>query len=392
MLENLPQVGADPLWELLAEFQADKRKDKIDLLVGVYRDETGVTPVMENVKSAENQLANQAASKAYGMLSGNGTFNRNIAKFILGADNPRLHNQRTIQTVGASGALRVLADFIKRLSPNVVIWNTNPGYINHQPIMEGAGLQVSSFRWQDKGGELDINACFADLEDAVKGDVILLHASCHNPTGIDPSLEQWQQFVDFCKRKKITPFIDIAYQGFGETPEQDAAGLRLFVEQIDEVLITASCSKNMGLYCERTGAAIVMTNDEEKLAGISTLLERITRSNYSMPPNHGAAIANILFSNQEPWLEELASYRDRVNGIRQGLTDALTKLGAPSSMQVIGTQKGMFSMLPLTKDQMIALRKDHGIYGVPNGRINLAGLKQSQTEVLAKALIAVLDK
>ncbi|WP_022951777.1 aromatic amino acid transaminase [Leucothrix mucor] len=388
MLDHLPHLQGDPLWALADQFKADTRDEKIDLIVGVYRDESGQTPVMQTVQAAERFLAEQAMSKSYKLLSGNMTFNNQIAEFLLG-DSPRLEEQCTIQTVGGSGALRVLADLIAQLSPNSVVWNTEPGYINHRPIMEGAGLRVSPFRWQDKAGQLDIETCFADLVNAVEGDVLLLHGSCHNPSGIDPSLAQWQQFADFCKRKKVTPFIDMAYQGFGDGPDEDAAGLRLLVDQIDVVLLASSCSKNMGLYCERTGAATVITKNKAQHKDLRTLLERITRANYSMPPNHGSAIASMLFDDPEPWLEELSVYRDRVANNRQELGRILSELGAPASLNAIAQQKGMFSLLPLSAEQMLVLRDEFAIYGLPNGRINIAGLRQSQIRTLAEALVYV---
>jgi aspartate aminotransferase len=388
MLDNLPAMQGDPIWALADQFKADLREEKIDLIVGVYRDESGNTPVMQTVQEAERYLADQAPSKSYKLLSGNMQFNQQIATFLLG-DNPRIDEQCTIQTVGGSGALRVLADFIAWSSPKTVVWNTEPGYMNHRPIMEGAGLSVSTFRWLDKAGQLDIETCFADLEGAVEGDVLLLHGCCHNPSGIDPSIEQWQQFADFCKRKKIIPFIDMAYQGFGDNPDTDAAGLRLFVNQLDVVLLATSCSKNMGLYCERTGAATVITADKTKLKDLRILLERITRANYSMPPHHGSAVASMLFDKPEPWLEELAVCRDRIANIRQELGESLAELGAPASLSAVSQQKGMFSLLPFSTEQMQLLREEFAIYGLTNGRINVAGLKQSQTKVLAKALVSV---
>ena len=389
MLENLPVVQGDPLWALLHQCNADQRDHKIDMLVGVYRDETGQTPVMQQIQKAEQKLAAEAESKSYKMLSGNLEFNDHMAKFLLG-DSKRFSDQCTIQTVGGSGALRVIADFVATLSPDAVIWNTNPGYLNHRPIMEGAGLKVEPFRWQHVGGVLDIDACFEDLAQAKEGDILLLHGSCHNPSGVDPSLSQWQQFIDFCLAKKVVPFIDIAYQGFGDGPEEDAAGLRLFVEQVDFMLVAASCSKNMGLYCERTGVAMVITNDHSQHVPLRTLLERITRVNYSMPPNHGAAVASLLFSDPEPWLAELSVCRERINGLRKALGKLLLEMDAPISLQAVTRQKGMFSLLPLTAEQMIALREKHAIYGMLNGRINIAGLKQAQVGYLAEALVDVM--
>jgi aspartate aminotransferase len=389
MLKNLPQLEVDPLWWLLDKFNADQRKNKIDLIVGVYRDESGKTPVMQVVQDAEQLLAKKAESKAYKQLSGNTKFNSQIAQFLLG-DNNKLDSQCTIQTVGGSGALRVLADFIFSTSPKAIIWNTDPGYINHRPIMEAAGLKIKSFRWQQKHGQLNIAACFADLENAKEGDIILLHGCCHNPTGIDPTLEQWQAFADYCKYKGLIPFIDMAYQGFGESPEEDAAGLRLFIHQLDLVLVAASCSKNMGLYCERTGAAMVITTNTQQLHNIRTVLERITRASYSMPPEHGAAIASLLFDNIKPWFDELSACRDRIVNVRQALGNIFKELNAPTSLHIISKQKGMFSLLPLTAEQMIILREEFAIYGTSNGRINLAGLQKSQVRTLAKALISVV--
>ncbi|WP_372881123.1 aromatic amino acid transaminase [Psychromonas sp.] len=390
MLRKLPQLEADPLWSLLHQFHADQREDKIDLLVGVYRDESGKTPVMQVVQDAEQQLANKAESKAYKQLSGNTKFNDQIAQFLLG-NSEKLNSQCTIQTVGGSGALRVLADFISCASPHATIWNTDPGYINHQPIMEASGLKVEHFRWQQKQGELDINACFADLKDAREGDIILLHGCCHNPTGIDPTLGQWQAFADFCKNKGVIALIDMAYQGFGVNPEEDAAGLRLFIEQLDLVLVAASCSKNMGLYCERTGAAMIVTNDSKQLQNIRIVLERITRANYSMPPEHGAAVASLLFEQQQAWFDELTECRSRINDVRKALGSAFLELNAPPSLQVISQQKGMFSMLPLTAEQMILLRERFAIYGTANGRINVAGLQKSQIRTVAEALVEVIE-
>jgi len=390
MLENLPVVEGDPLWALLHQFNADPRSQKIDMLVGVYRDETGQTPVMQEVQKAELKLAKEAASKSYKMLSGNLEFNDHITKFVLGNNSPRFDEQCTIQTVGGTGALRVLGDFIAALSPQTVIWNTEPGYLNHRPIMEGAGLKVESFRWHHNGGILDIEQCFEDLAKAKEGDVLILHGSCHNPSGVDPLIEQWQQFIDFCVAKKVIPLIDIAYQGFGIGPEEDAAGLRLFAEQVDFMLVATSCSKNMGLYCERTGAAMVLSSDKSQHQPLRTLLERITRANYSMPPNHGSAVASLLFSEPEAWLKELSVCRNRINDLRLGLGKLLSEMGADQSLQAVTRQKGMFSMLPLTAEQMTALREKHAIYGMLNGRINIAGLKQEQVSYLANALIDVM--
>ena len=391
MLNQLPKIEADPLFAAMIEFSKDVRKNKVDLLIGIYRDETGKTPVFNVVQKAEQLLAEKAESKSYKMLSGNQQFNRHISRYLLG-DSDHLKQTYTLQTVGGSGALRVLADFIAQLTPDATVWNTDPSYINHQPIMEAAGLTVKPFCWQEKNGQLDIETCFADLAGAKKGDVILLHGCCHNPTGIDPTPDQWVQFLNFCKTEGVVPLIDIAYQGFGVNSEEDANALRLFVSELDLVLIASSCSKNMGLYCERIGAASVMTKQPELLEDIRVLMENITRRLYSMPPNHGAAVATYLFENEAEWLEELATCRDRVVEVREALGKALIELGAPLSLQSLSRQKGMFSILPFTPDQMQLLQDKHAIYGTKNGRINIAGLQKANVRRVSEAFIDVLKE
>lgn len=391
MLAALPIAEPDPLWALISSFREDRRTDKIDLVVGVYRDASGQTPVMRAVQEAEARLASAAASKSYRALSGNQAFNDGISRLLLGDGAEALDRQCTIQTVGGTGALRVLADFIALVSPDATVWNTNPGYVNHRPIMLAAGLGVKPFRWQDAEVGLDIAAAIADLAEARRGDVVILHGCCHNPTGIDPSPEQWRQLAALCKAKGLIPLIDMAYQGFGEGIEADAAGLRHFAGEVDTMLVAASCSKNMGLYCERTGAAMVVAPDRRPLANIRATLERITRANYSMPPEHGAAVAAALFENPGPWLAELDGCRRRVAEIRNALADALEANGANASFQALRRQKGMFSLLPLDQRQMQQLRTEFGVYGTVNGRINIAGLLPDQIARLAEALRIVSD-
>ncbi|MBK5568221.1 aromatic amino acid transaminase [Ensifer sp. SSB1] len=389
MLAALPIAEPDPLWALINAFRQDRRADKIDLIVGVYRDASGQTPVMQAVQEAEARLATAAASKSYRALSGNLEFNDGMSRLLLGQGAEALDRQCTIQTVGGTGALRILADFIALVSPQATIWNTNPGYVNHRPIMIAAGLSVRAFRWQENETGLDLNAVIADLAEARQGDIVLLHGCCHNPTGIDPTPEQWHRLAKLCRDKGLIPLIDMAYQGFGDGIEQDAVGLRHFAQELHTVLVAASCSKNMGLYCERTGAAMVIAPDRGPLANIRATLERITRANYSMPPEHGAAIAAQLFEYPETWLAELDTSRRRVADIRRDLADALVDCGAPELFQALRRQKGMFSLLPLAPHQMDRLREDFGVYGTSNGRINIAGLLPRDVERLAEALRAV---
>lgn len=392
MLATLATVAPDPLWGLTAAFRADPRPDKVDLVVGVYRDDSGQTPVMAAVKAAEERLAAAGASKAYRGLAGNADFNAALATLLLGNDVGRLARQHTMQTVGGTGALRLLADFIAVASPGARVWVSDPGYVNHVPIMRAAGLAVDRYRWRAEGGVLDADAMFADLWAARAGDVVLLHGCCHNPTGIDMSMEVWQTVAERCAKQGLIPLVDMAYLGLADGLEQDAAGLRLLVDALDTVLVAASCSKSMGLYCERTGAAMVIGKSRAALQPVGGVLERITRSNYSMPPDHGAAIVAAILGDAAltaSWRNELEHMRQRIVGNRRRLDGALASLGAPVALQNLSRHKGMFSMLPLDADAMERLRADHAIYGTQGGRINIAGLAPEQIDRVAGALVAV---
>ena len=390
MLLKLPQLQPDHLWELIKTFDADPRAEKMDLIVGMYRDELGQTPVMQVVRDAEIELAEQAESKAYKSLSGNVDFNNAMAAFLLGDQSEHLRRQCTIQAVGGTGALRLLAGFIQLSSPDSTVWNTNPAYMNHQPLMQAAGLRVEPFRWQESREQLAIDLVFEDLAAATQGDIVLLHGCCHNPTGIDPTPAQWQQVAEFCHERQLIPLIDMAYQGFADGVQEDATGLRVLADQLETVLVAASCSKNMGLYCERTGVAMVLSRENPaELLNIRSNLERLARSNYSMPPEHGAAIANQLFARPKAWFAELEQCRERVCSLRRELGIALKGLNAPAPLQSISRQKGMFSLLPFSVEQMTTLREDFGVYGTPSGRINMAGLLHSQVPALALALSQV---
>ena len=392
MLATLATVAPDPLWGLTAAFRADPRPDKVDLVVGVYRDDSGQTPVMAAVKAGEECLAAAGASKAYRGLAGNADFNAALATLLLGNDVGRLARQHTMQTVGGTGALRLLADFIAVASPGARVWVSDPGYVNHVPIMRAAGLAVDRYRWRAEGGVLDADAMFADLWAARAGDVVLLHGCCHNPTGIDMSMEVWQTVAERCAKQGLIPLVDMAYLGLADGLEQDAAGLRLLVDALDTVLVAASCSKSMGLYCERTGAAMVIGKNRAALQPVGGVLERITRSNYSMPPDHGAAIVAAILGDAAltaSWRNELEHMRQRIVGNRRRLDGALASLGAPVALQNLSRHKGMFSMLPLDADAMERLRADHAIYGTQGGRINIAGLAPEQIDRVAGALVAV---
>lgn len=392
MLATLETVAPDPLWGLTAAFRADTRPTKVDLVVGVYRDETGRTPVMAAVQAAEERLAAAGASKAYRGLAGNAEFNAHMAALLLGQDAGRLARQYTMQTVGGTGALRLLADFIAVASPGARVWVSDPGYVNHVPIMRAAGLAVERYRWHAPDGLLDADAVLADLAAARAGDIVLLHGCCHNPTGIDMEIGVWRAVAERCAKQGLVPLVDMAYLGLADGLEADTQGLRLLVDALETVLVAASCSKSMGLYCERTGAAMVIGKNAAALRPVGGILERITRSNYSMPPDHGAAIVTTILADAALttcWREELEHMRQRIVGNRVRLDDALSSLGAPDALRNLTRHKGMFSVLSLDVGAMERLRADHAIYGTQGGRINIAGLASEQIGHVAGALVAV---
>ncbi|MBD3848597.1 aspartate/tyrosine/aromatic aminotransferase [Bosea sp. SSUT16] len=389
MFIDLPTLAPDPLWGLNAVFQGDPRAEKINLVIGVYRDDQGVTPTMQVVRDAERELVSEGASKAYRPLVGNQAFNDGMAQLLLGEASPHLGKQHTIQTVGATGALRLLGDLVARANSEATVWSTDPAYVNHRPLMETAGLRVRNYRWREQDGRFDIDAALDDLAQARAGDVILLHGCCHNPTGIDLPADRWAAIAELCNQRGLIPFVDTAYQGFGDGLDEDALGLRLLVDRVETVLISASCSKNMGLYCERTGTATVVSANGAMLEKVPRMLEHLTRSNYSVPPEHGAAIAIKVFEKSQAWRAELEAMRCRIVELRNLLADALQRKNAPAHMLAIRQHKGMFSTLKLSAESMERLRREFAVYGTDSGRLNIAGLRFSQIDQLAEALSEV---
>lgn len=379
----------DPLFELVREFKSDTRQHKVDMVIGVYKDDHGETPVMDVVHQAEVNLLQARVSKAYKTPVGNEAFNLSMSKLLLGNELKSLGEYYTISTIGATGGLRLIGEFIALHNPNATIWSTDPGYINHQAIFTKCGLSVEFYRWQNINGQVDVTKILEDLEKVQFGDVILLHGCCHNPTGLDLSLEGWKVVADFCKRRGLIPFIDIAYQGFGDGLEADAEGLRYLANALETLFITASCSKNMSLYCERTGVAMILSPTSKITNKVKVCMENLARMNYSMPANHGAAIATQVLNNQEKWCAELEKMRIRISSLRSRLVDNLSTYDVSENMLDMRYHKGMFSMLPFDKMQMQKLKEEYAIYGTDNGRINIAGMSNSQIDYIAHALAAV---
>lgn len=396
MFAQLQPVATDPILGLMAAYKEDPNPNKVDLGVGVYKDEQGHTAVLKCVKEAEALRLKQEDSKTYIGMAGDLGFNAHIEKLAFGASHKVLLANRvtTAHTPGGTGALRVAAEFIKKANPNATIWVTNPTWANHISLFQAAGLKVKEYSYYDYSTKgLNEEAMFAELATVPAGDVVLVHACCHNPSGMDLTFAQWQRFTELAKARGFTPLVDMAYQGFGEGLDEDARGLRYLAEQVEEMILCSSCSKNFGLYRERIGAVSIVAADS-KVADVAKVnLLSVVRSIYSMPPAHGAIIvANILNSQELTalWHEELAEMRNRINSYRQLIIDKLAAEGVTQDFSFITRQHGMFSFLGINKAQIDRLRSEFSIYMVGSSRVSIAGLNHSNIDYFAKAVATVL--
>lgn len=392
ILDNLTPVGLDPILSLSAACRADDRPHKVDLGIGVYRDSHGETPVMVAIKMAEARLLEYQTSKAYVGMAGNESFNESMISLLLGDSKAKMRAVG-VQTPGASGALRMLADVINMSTPDATVWLSDLSYANHAPIMKTAGLEVRYYPYFDPETKLvQADAMLAALREAGKNDVVLLHGSCHNPTGADIDLDTWKNITTLAVSQGFLPFVDMAYQGFGDGMEEDAAGLRYLVDRVDSMVIASSCSKNFGLYRERTGIAVVVGKTLEQAQAVKSRIMESARGTYTMPPDHGAALVDMILRDEAlraNWQSEVKVMRQRVKTLRTLLADALRNRSGTQDWEFIKQHKGMFSVLGITPEQAQAMRNDHAVYLVDSGRINVAGLQESQVNTVATALLAV---
>ncbi|MFD2178065.1 aromatic amino acid transaminase [Veronia pacifica] len=392
MFDLLTPAQQDPILSLTVAFREDPREQKVDLGIGVYRDNNGQTPIMQAVRKAQIQLAETQESKSYVGLAGSEPFNQAITDLLLkGTDG--YSRCATVQTPGASGALRMLADLMYVAKPQTTVWISDPSYVNHKPVMEAAGLKVRFYPYFDRQTKtVNIDAMLKTLSEAGQDDVVLLHGCCHNPTGADIRPEHWQAITEMALKQGFTPFVDIAYQGFGDGIEEDAYGVRLLADNVEELLISTSCSKNFGLYRERTGAAIVVSKNLETAQNAKGRILTLARATYTMPPDHGAAIVEKVLTQPELtqiWRQELDDMNARILGLREGLSAALKARCGDDRFEFIKEHKGMFSVLGMETAQINRLRDEFGIYAIGDSRINIAGLAESNIDYLADALIAV---
>ncbi|ATC98158.1 MULTISPECIES: amino acid aminotransferase [Pseudoalteromonas] len=395
MFANLKPLPTDPILGLMAKYRQDTNPNKIDLGVGVYKTEQGDTPILSCVKKAEAFRLENETSKSYIGLAGDLGFCAKMESLLLGEHKALLENRvRTAQAPGGTGALRVAAEFIAKANPNASVWVTTPTWANHIGLFSAAGLTVKEYPYYDYENKgLLFDEMMATLKTVPKGDIVLLHACCHNPSGMDLNAEQWQQVADLAKEVGFTPLIDIAYQGFGISLEQDAAGLRLLAETVDEMIICSSCSKNFGLYRERIGACSIISESSAVADVANSVLLSVVRSIYSMPPAHGAAIVDTILGSEEltaEWHQELAEMRNRINGLRSTIVEALHSRGVAQDFSFIEKQHGMFSFLSITPEQIERLQKEYSIYIVGSSRVNVAGVSQANLDYFADAVATVI--
>jgi aromatic-amino-acid transaminase len=391
---DIQRVPGDPILGLIDAYAADPNPNKFDLGVGVYKDALGLTPILRSVKLAEQRLLDTQTTKTYIGGHGEPRFGALISELVLGKDSPLLASKRVgaTQTPGGTGALRLCADFIADCLPGRGIWLSDPTWPIHETIFAKAGLMVSHYPYVGSDNRLNVEAMLVTLNQVPRGDVVLLHACCHNPTGFDLSHDDWRQVLDIVRSRDLLPLIDFAYQGFGDGLEQDAWAVRLFAEALPELLITSSCSKNFGLYRERTGALLVCASTADKLLDVRSQLSSIARNLWSNPPDHGAAIVAEILGDPELkslWADEVEEMRARIAQLRAGLVEALTPLGLGERFAHIGVQRGMFSYTGLNDDQVARLRHEHSVYLVSAGRANIAGIDASRLDLLAQAIAAV---
>ena len=395
MFENLQALPEDPILGLMAAFRADTAAVKIDLGVGVYKDEQGKTPVLRAVRAAEQAVFADQQTKTYLGPAGNEQFNGLIAGLVLGRKHPALTGGRVraLQAPGGCGALRLGAELLTVGGTRPTVHVSDPTWSNHVPLLGGAGLKLERYPYfEARTGTVKFDAMLERLASLPAGDVVLLHGCCHNPTGADLSLDQWRKIADVLLQRHLVPYVDIAYQGLGEGLEADAEGARLIAATVPEALIAVSCSKNFGLYRERVGALMVLTESSAQTSAAASHLSKIARGIWSMPPDHGAAVVARILSDaklSDDWRNEVDAMRDRMLSLRRALSAALAKTCGAEMASVIETQRGMFSTIPVTPEAVDVLREQHHIYMTRDGRMNIAGVSMEHIDYLAKAIGSV---
>ena len=396
MFENMNSLPADPLLGLIGAFRNDPNPKKVDLGVGVYKDEAGQTNIMTAIQKAAKHHLDTETSKTYIGPGGVEGFVKGIQKLVLGTDSQIIAEGRVagLQTPGGCGALRVGSELLKRSNPNATVWVSDPTWANHIPLIKAAGLEIKTYPYYDAStSAVNYEAMDAKLAELGPNDIVLLHGCCHNPTGADLDFEHWQRITDRAVKQGFTPFVDIAYQGLGDGLDEDAKGVRYLASKVNEMVIATSCSKNFGLYRERAGTLQVIAKDAERTNAMLTQMQDVARANYSMSPAYGGFLVDIVFNNDslfQEWKDELEAMGKRVRELRAGLLEKIEARNIDQDFSFITKQKGMFTYLGITKEQVTRLRNEFSIYMADSSRINVAGLNTHCLDYVADALKEVL--
>ena len=398
MFENMPLLPADPILGLTIACRADTNPNKVDLGVGVFKNEDGNTPILAAVKAAEQQYDAAESSKAYLPPPGTDNYIALVNQLIFGAEHAILKSGRvaTIQGTGGCGSLRVAAEVIKRARDNAKIWISDPSWPNHASLLGNSGLELAYYPYYDKQtNQLQFDQMMAALEQTGPGDVVLVHACCHNPSGADLSLAQWQALTELALERGFVPFIDMAYQGFGDDLDTDPQGIRYMAEKLPELVVANSFSKNFGLYRERVGSISIIVENPQQADVLRGQMLSVARAIYSMPPSHGAAIVETILSNpvlEQQWRDELNEMRGRILHLRQSLVQAIANEGCERDFSFIERQKGMFSFIGLSPEQVETLKSTYSIYMVASSRINICGLSNKNLGYVARAIASVVNQ
>lgn len=396
MFEVVKTAPADPILGLTEAFKKDSRSEKINLGVGIYKTDESETPVLECVKKAEQFLLTNEKTKSYLNIEGLPAYGKCVQQLLFGAGSDIITNNlaSTAQAPGGTGSLRIAADFMVSQLGIKRIWVSNPTWANHGNIFKAAGLEIVQYNYYDaKNQSLDFDGMMASLAQTQKGDAVLFHGCCHNPTGIDPTSEQWEKIALLAKEQNILGLFDFAYQGFGVGVEEDAQGLRTFARHNEELIVANSFSKNFGLYNERVGAVTLVAKSSDIATSAFSQVKSIIRSNYSNPPAHGAAVVATILADEALtalWIKEVAQMRERIAQMRTLFVETLAKHGATGDYSFITRQCGMFSFSGLTKEQVETLRVEHAVYIVGSGRISVAGMTTKNIDALCKAICQVI--
>ncbi len=394
MFADLEPRAPDAILGLMERFRADDRPDKVSLASGVYVDETGTTPVLDTVREAEGRILAGQTTKVYKPIGGDPAYTGPVRDLVFGAEHAAVAGGRveTIHTPGGTGALRVAGDLVAAIAPGAAVWLSTPTWPNHPQVFEAARLPVRSYPYLGADGELDIETMLNVLRSVPAGDVVLLHGCCHNPTGIDPQPAQWERIADTLAATGALPLLDFAYQGFADGLVEDARGLMALLARERTMLVASSFSKNFALYDERVGALSIVGANADEAATLLTHAKAVVRANYSNPPAHGGEIVATVLADPElraRWIGEVGMMRDRINGNRARFVAGLHAAGAPGNHEKLLRQRGMFSLLPLGEERVTRLRDEFGIYVVGKGRVNVAGITETNLEPVCRAIAEV---